>query len=62
MKVILSKISYCLGHFVSILIRCGFLSFLYPVYRKLMLWSCDLDRDGKVWKIVKKRKLHELNK
>jgi hypothetical protein len=62
MKILLSKILYYCGHFVSILIRCGFFSFLYPVYKKLMLWSCDLDKDGKVWKIVKKRKLHEPNK
>jgi hypothetical protein len=22
---------------------------LYPVYKKLMLWSSELDKEGKIW-------------
>jgi len=27
--------------------------FGYSVYRYTMLWSCDLDTEGKIWKYVK---------
>jgi len=30
--------------------------FGYSVYRVIMLWSCDLDTEGKIWKYVKKSK------
>ncbi|KKL11330.1 hypothetical protein LCGC14_2546940, partial [marine sediment metagenome] len=29
------------------------LGFLYPVYSRLMGWSVDLDKAGKVWLYVK---------
>jgi hypothetical protein len=54
MKIILSKILYYIGHFISILMRCDLLSFLYPVYKKIMLWSSDLDKDGEVWENINK--------
>jgi hypothetical protein len=22
---------------------------LYPIYKKLMLWSSELDKEGKIW-------------
>jgi len=25
---------------------------LYPVYKKLMIWSSELDKDGAIWKNV----------
>jgi hypothetical protein len=25
---------------------------LYPVYKKLMLWSSKLDKDGVIWKKI----------
>lgn len=28
---------------------CKFSRFLYPIYSKLMIWSSDLDKEGKVW-------------
>ena len=49
MKIILSKLLYMLGHLVSVFLYCDWLCFLYPVYNKLMIWSSDLDKDGKVW-------------
>tara|TARA_Y100000590_G_scaffold143436_2_gene164803 strand:+ start:57666 stop:57848 length:183 start_codon:yes stop_codon:yes gene_type:complete len=59
MKVFLSKILYYIGDFISQFLRLNCFAWLYPLYSKVMLWSCDLDKDGKVWKIVKKRKLHD---
>ena len=49
MKILLSWILYGIGHFISILMRCDWLSFLYPIYRKVMNLSSDLDPEGKVW-------------
>ena len=63
MKLILSKILYYFGDFISKLFY--WKSFrllsglLYPIYNKVMILSSDLDTDGKIWKIVNKRKLHE---
>ena len=59
MKIILSKVLYYVGDLVSRFLYFDCLSWLYPLYRKIMLLSCDLDRDNKVWKKVNKRKLHE---
>jgi hypothetical protein len=25
---------------------------LYPVYKKLMIWSSELDKDGIIWKDI----------
>jgi hypothetical protein len=59
MKPFLSKLLYYIGDFISFFLRFNAFSFIYPLYAKIMLKSCDLDKHGKVWKIVKKRKLHE---
>jgi len=63
MRVILSKILYYMGDFISNLFYynffCKFSRLLYPIYSKLMLWSMDLDKNEKVWKVTNKRKLHE---
>lgn len=53
-KLILSNVFYGLGHLVSIFLYCDCFAFLYPVYKKLMIWSSDLDKDGKVWDTVNK--------
>jgi len=52
MSLILSRILYYLGHGISILLYCDLLSFLYPLYKKVMILSSDLDKDDKVWKNV----------
>ena len=52
MQKILSRILYYLGHGISIFLYCDLLSFLYPLYKKVMILSSDLDKDGKVWKNV----------
>ena len=59
MKPFLSRLLYYIGDFISFFLRFNALSFLYPLYAKIMLKSCDLDKHGKVWKIVKKRKLRD---
>jgi len=49
MKTLFAYVLYYLGDFVS-----KFLTItngrLYPLYSKLMLWSCDLDTGNKIWK------------
>jgi len=59
MRLILSKILYYIGDLISKFLYFDCFSWLYPLYRKIMILSFDLDKDGKIWKIVKKRKLHE---
>ena len=49
MKTFLAYVLYYLGDFV-----CRFLTItngrVYPLYSKLMLWSNDLDTEGRIWK------------
>jgi hypothetical protein len=59
MKPFLSRLLYYIGDFISFFLRFNAFSFIYPLYGKIMLKSCDLDKHGKVWKIVKKRKLRD---
>lgn len=59
MKVILSKILYHIGDLISKLMNYDCFAWLYPLYNRIMGLSCDLDKHGKVWKIVKRRKLRE---
>ena len=53
MKIFLAYLLYYLGDFVS-----KFLTItngrVYPLYSKLILWSCDLDTEGKIWKVLNK--------
>jgi len=50
LKLIASKILFYCGDTLS-----NFLYFewmgavLYPVYKKLMIWSSELDKEGKIW-------------
>ena len=50
MKILLSKIFYYIGDMISQLLYFDCLSWLYPLYNKIMLMSCKLDKDKKVWK------------
>lgn len=53
MKYYLSLILYYIGDVISrTSMRFGD-GYGYPIYRKVMLWSCDLDKEGKIWKYVK---------
>ena len=49
MRTLLSFILYYIGHFISILMRCDLCAFMYPAYKKIMILSSDLDKEGKVW-------------
>jgi len=50
MRLIASKILFYCGDTLS-----NFLYFewmgavLYPIYKKLMIWSSELDKEGKIW-------------
>ena len=54
LKTLLSRLLYWMGHLVSVFLYCDYFAFLYPVYKKLMIWSSDLDKDGKVWDTMNK--------
>ena len=55
MKLFLSHILYFLGDIISrTIMRLGD-GYGYNIYRQLMLWSCDLDSDGKIWKFVNEK-------
>jgi hypothetical protein len=62
MKQILSKILYYVGDFISRLLYFNCLSWLYPIYNKIMLQSARLDRQGKVWKFANDCPTPKLNK
>tara|TARA_B100000029_G_scaffold293293_1_gene286813 strand:+ start:3474 stop:3605 length:132 start_codon:yes stop_codon:yes gene_type:complete len=38
------------GDLVSWFLRFNHFGWLYPFYRKVMILSSELDKDGKVWK------------
>lgn len=54
MKTLASRLLYYMGHLVSVFLYCDCFAFLYPVYKKLMILSSDLDKDGKVWDTMNK--------
>ncbi|NDG52777.1 MAG: hypothetical protein EBY39_07115 [Flavobacteriia bacterium] len=58
MKLILSKILFLFGDLISKLLNYDCFAWLYPLYSRIMGLSCDLDKNGRIWKIIKKRKLH----
>ena len=59
MTICLAKILYHVGDLVSWFLRFNCFGWLYPLYAQIMLLSSRLDKDGKIWKIVKKKKLHD---
>jgi len=56
MKLFLSKVLYIIGDAISLTTMRWFNGFGYSFYSKFMIWSCDLDVDGKIWKHVKPNK------
>ena len=58
MIVLFSKILYHIGDFISTLMYWRMFrllsGLLYPIYNKVMIWSMDLDKEGKVWKHINK--------
>lgn len=55
MKLILSNILYVLGDVISRTIMRWGDGYGYRIYNKLMIWSADLDKKGKLWKKVKQK-------
>ena len=53
---LLSIIFYKIGDLISRTIMMYGDGYGYSVYRICMLWSCSLDKEGKIWKYVKKTK------
>lgn len=49
MRTLFSKILYYVGDLVSKFLYFDFFSWLYPFYRKIMILSSELDKEGKVW-------------
>ena len=56
MKLLLSKFLYHIGNIISLTIMRFGDGYGWKVYNKIMLWSVDLDQNGKVWKYVKPKK------
>jgi hypothetical protein len=61
MKTILSRVLYYFGHLISVFLYCDYLAFLYPVYKKVMILSSNLDKDDKVWKNVNHKESNNEN-
>ena len=56
LKETLSRILYHIGDIISLtMMRFGD-GYGWRIYNKIMLWSVDLDKNGKIWKYVKPKK------
>jgi hypothetical protein len=63
MKLILSYILYIIGDLISRTLMTWGNGYGFKFYNKIMLWSVDLDKQGKIWKYVKpKRKNKNVKK
>lgn len=56
MKYILALLLYYIGDIISRTTMVWGDGFGYSVYRQFMLWSCDLDAEGRIWKYVNPKK------
>jgi hypothetical protein len=56
MKYYISLLLYYIGDIISRTTMQFGNGFGYSVYQKVMLWSCDLDSKGKIWKYVEPKK------
>ena len=56
MKLFFSKILYTIGDVISKTTMAWGYGFGYSFYRQVMLWSCNLDTEGKIWKYIKPKK------
>jgi hypothetical protein len=63
MRHLLSYVLYIIGDLISITIMNWGNGYGFKVYNKIMLWSVDLDKEGRIWKRVKpKRKNKNVKK
>jgi hypothetical protein len=63
MRYILSYILYIIGDIISRTTMFWGDGYGFKIYNKVMLWSVNLDKEGKIWKRVKpKRKKKNVKK
>ena len=63
MRLILSYILYFIGDIISRIFMFYGNGYGFKIYNKIMLWSVDLDKEGKIWKYTKpKRKKKNVKK
>jgi len=58
LKETLSRILYHIGDILSLTTMRFGDGYGWKIYNKIMLWSVDLDKNGKIWKYVKPKKKH----
>ena len=58
LKETLSRILYHIGDILSLTTMRFGDGYGWRIYNKIMLWSVDLDKNGKIWKYVKPKKKH----
>ena len=56
MRYILSYALYIIGDIISMTIMNWGDGYGYKIYNKVMLWSVNLDKEGRIWKPVKQKK------
>jgi hypothetical protein len=61
MKFILSYALYTIGDVISRTIMVWGDGYGFKIYNKIMLWSVDLDKEGKIWKYVKSKNKRKKN-
>lgn len=49
MKYLLSLTLYWIGDTISHVMTKFDWVWLYPIYNRLMIWSSDLDTEGRIW-------------
>ena len=56
MRLALSYILYIIGDIISRTIMFWGDGYGFKIYNKVMLWSVDLDKKGKIWKYTKNKR------
>ena len=56
MRLVLSYILYIVGDIISRTFMFYGNGYGFKVYNRVMLWSVDLDNEGKIWKYVEPKK------
>jgi hypothetical protein len=56
MRYILSYLLYIIGDIISRTTMLFGNGYGFKIYNKVMLWSVQLDKKGKIWKPVKRKK------
>lgn len=62
MRYLLSLTLYHIGDVISRTFMMWGRGYGYSIYRQIMLWSCELDQEGKIWKYIKPKSKKHKNK